>query len=355
LTDTIRKNYDSAVMTALSEPGKTGAVTLADIARLAGVSPITASRALRSHAIVAPATRERVLVAAAQLGYVPNLLARGLVQNRTATVGVVVLELSNPFFVPMLSAVERIAATRGFLVVVGESGRDPDKERRYIEQFQQLRIGGIIVTTAARQSDHLAGARAGGTPVVLMARRWDEGDYVSADHVEAGRLVATHLLSRGYRRIGLVWTYEPQNTAIEERILGIRRVLAEAGVEVKPEWDLRTPATLLEDGMAAADRYLAMTDRPRAVFVSTDRQAMGFVERVVARGVRVPEDIAVVGYDDIPFAACARVPLTTVAIPMRRMGELAAEILFDRLDGVAGTEPRQILLQPELVLRRSSP
>ena len=107
--------------------------------------------------------------------------------------------------------------------------------------------------------------------------------------------------------------------------------------------------------MDAADRYLAMPDRPRAVFVSTDRQAMGFVERLVSQGLRVPEDMAVVGSDDIPFAACARVPLTTVAIPMRRMGELAAEILFDRLDGVAGSGPRQILLQPELIVRASSP
>jgi LacI family transcriptional regulator len=304
---------------------------------------------------VAHATRERVLAAAAELGYVPNLLARGLVQNRTATVGVVVLELSNPFFVPMLSAVESIAAKRGFLVVVGESGRDPDKERRYIEQFQQLRIGGIIVTTASRRVDHLAAARAGGTPVVLMARRWGEGDYVTADHVEAGRLVAKHLLARNYGSIGLVWTHEPKNTAIEERILGVRQVLADAGVELPPQWDLRTPTTMLEDGMDAADRYLAMPARPRAVFVSTDRQAMGFVERMVARGVHVPEEMAVVGYDDIPFAACARVPLTTVAIPMRRMGELAAEILFDRLDGIAGAEPRKILLQPELVVRASSP
>jgi LacI family transcriptional regulator len=342
-------------MTALSEQGKSGAITLADIARRAGVSPITASRALRSNAVVAQATRARVLAAAAELGYVPNLLARGLVQNRTATVGVVVLELSNPFFVPMLSAVETVAAKRGFLVVVGESGRDPDKERRYIEQFQQLRIGGIIVTTASCRFDHLAAARAGGTPVVLMARRWDEGDYVTADHVEAGRLVGKHLLARNYRRTGLVWTYEPENTAIEERIHGVREVLADAGVELPERWNLRTPTTLLEDGMDAADRFLAMTDRPRAVFVSTDRQAMGFVERLVSQGLRVPEDMAVVGYDDIPFAACARVPLTTVAIPMRRMGDLAAEILFNRLDGVAGASPRQILLQPELIVRASSP
>jgi LacI family transcriptional regulator len=107
--------------------------------------------------------------------------------------------------------------------------------------------------------------------------------------------------------------------------------------------------------MEAADRFLAMADRPRAVFVSTDRQAMGFVERVVSQGVRVPEDLAIVGYDDIPFAACARVPLTTVAIPMRRMGELAAELLFDRMEGKGPRESQQTLLAPELVIRASCP
>lgn len=342
-------------MTALSEDGRSGSITLTDIANKAGVSPITASRALRGSSLVARATRERVLAVAAELGYAPNLLARGLVQNRTATVGVVILELANPFFAPMVSAVETVAAKRGFLVVVGESGRDQEGERRYLEQFQQLRIGGIIVTPATRDLTHLAAARGGGTPVVAMARRWEAGDYVTADNVEGGRLVGRHLLARGHRRIGLISPEEPENSAMQDRVHGFREVLASAGVSVPPSWDIRTRQTLIEDGMEAADRLLLLPDRPSAIFVTTDRKAMGVIHRLRERGVRVPEDVAVVGYDDIPFAACAEVPLTTAAIPMRRIGELAAEILFDRLDGVGGDEHRQVLLLPELIIRASSP
>lgn len=342
-------------MTALSEPRRAGAVTLADIARRARVSLITASRALRSGQLVAPATRERVLAAAVELGYAPNLLARGLVQNRTSTVGVVIHELANPFFAPLVSAVEAVAAKRGFLVVIGESGQDEAVERRYVERFQQLRIGGMIVTSATSRVDHLIAARTGGIPVVVMARRWEEGDYVTIDNVTGGQLVARHLLARGYRRIGLIRSADPDNTAIQERVLGFREVLASAGVTVPDRWDIRTQRTRIEDGMDAADRIVALADRPAGVFITTDRKAMGVVHRLLDRGLRIPEDIAIVGYDDIAYAACAQVPLTTVAIPMRRLGELSAEILFDRLDGVGPGEHRQVLLTPELVIRASSP
>ena len=348
-------NYDNAIMTSLSASGRTGQVTLVDIARRAGVSTITASRALRASSPVARATRERVLAAAAELGYAPNLLARGLVQNRTSTVGVVILELANPFFAPMVSAIETVAAKRGFLVVIGESGHDEEGERRYVERFQQLRIGGIIITPASTRVDHLVAAHAGGTPIVVMARRWEGGDYVTADNLTGGRLVARHFLSRGHRQIGLVRPEDPENNAIQDRVLGFREHLASAGVHLPDQWDFRTQRTLIEDGMEAADRILALSDRPSALFVTTDRQAMGVIHRLLEGGLPIPGDIAVVGYDDIPYAACTQVPLTTVAIPMRRMGQLSAEILFDRLDGVRPSEPRQELVPPELVIRASSP
>jgi LacI family transcriptional regulator len=340
----------------LGQSRLSGSVTLADIARRARVSPITASRALRHASLVAGPTRERVLRAAADLGYTPNLLARGLVQNRTATVGVVILDLANPFFAPMVSAIEAVAAKRGFLVVIGESGREAEWERRHVERFQQLRIGGLIVTPLTPRVEHLGAARAAGTPVVVLARVWDAGDYVTADNVEGGGLVARHLVARGHRRAGLVRPAEPGNTAIEARARGYRAVLDAAGVPLAAAWELETPGTLVEDGIDAADRLLALpAPRPTAVFATTDRQAMGLVHRLVEWGVRVPDDVAVVGYDDIPYAACTRVPLTTVEVPMRRMGELAAEILFDRLDGTGPEAPRQVRLPPRLMVRASCP
>ena len=330
-------------------------VTLADVARRAGVSLITASRALRGSDLVAKATRDRILTVGAELGYTPNLLARGLVQNRTAAVGIVILELANPFFAPMVSGIQAVSAKRGFLVVTGESGRDEVEERRYIEQFQQLRIGGIIVSPVTSRLDHLWEARANGTPVVVMARRWEDGDYVATDDVKGGDLAARHLLERGHRRIGIVQLEDPDHTPVQARVLGFRQVLAAAGVTVHESWDLKVSGALIEHGVEAADRLLLLAERPTALFVTSDRKALGVVHRLLERGVRVPEDVAVVGYDDIPYAACAQVPLTTVAVPKRPVGEMSAELLFDRIEGVAPAELRQILLPPELVVRASSP
>lgn len=330
-------------------------VTLAHVARRAGVSLITASRAFSGGDLVAKATRDRILAAGAELGYTPNLLARGLVQNRTAAVGIVILELANPFFAPMVSGIQAVSAKRGFLVVTGESGRDEVEERRYIEQFQQLRIGGIIVSPVTSRLDHLWEARAGGTPVVVMARRWEDGDYVATDDVKGGELAARHLLEREHRRIGIVQLGDPDHTPVQARVLGFRQVLAAAGVTVHESWDLKVSGALIEHGVEAANRLLVLPERPTALFVTSDRKALGVVHRLLARGVRVPEDVAVVGYDDIPYAACAQVPLTTVAVPKRPVGEMSAEILFDRIEGVAPAEPRQILLPPELVVRESCP
>jgi len=342
-------------MTALSHPRKSGPVRMEDVARRAGVSPITVSRALREGTVVARTTRERVLATAAKLGYTPNLLARGLVKNRTATVGVVIVEVANPFFAPMVSAVETVAARRGFLVVIGESARNEAWERKYVERFRQMRVGGIIVSPARKRPEYLTAARKVGTPVVVMSRRWEEGDYVTADNAAGGRMVARHLLSRGHRRIGLVAHVGPMDTSFEDRLRSFRQVLASAGVSVPSLWDVRTKTTGIEDGLDAGDQILALSRRPTAIFATTDRMAMGLIQRLLARGVRVPEDIAVVGYDDIPFAACSQVPLTTVSIPVRQVGELAAELLFDRMEGKGPRERRQVLLSPEFMIRASCP
>jgi DNA-binding LacI/PurR family transcriptional regulator len=193
--------------------------------------------------------------------------------------------------------------------------------------------------------------RAVGIPVVVLARRWKQGDFVSVDNEEGGRLAARHLLSRGHRRVAIAFSDNPENTAVQDRVLGFRETLAADGVAIPNEWDLRTPRTSFEDGDVAAERLLACRKRPSAV---TDRMAMALISRLLERGVRVPEDIAVVGFDDMPYARYAQMPLTTVSIPIRHMGELAASILFEQLDGRVNKR-HQVLLQPSLVPRVSCP
>jgi LacI family transcriptional regulator len=343
---------DNAYMKTLSLKTKT---TLAAVARQAGVSIVTASRALNANPLVAKATRDRILAAQTALGYTPNLLARGLVTNRTATVGVVIPELANPFFGPMVSAIESIAAKRRFLTIVGESRREEAEERLYVDQFRQFRIGGVVVSPATTHLEHLVAARAAGIPVIVMAWPWSDGDYVATDDVQGGRLAAQHLLARGHRRIGIVRMAKPEHAPIQARIHGFRDVLASADTSVRDTWNLQLPGTQIEDGIAAADRVLALRTRPTALFVSSDRIAIGLIHRLLARGIRVPEDIALVGYDDIPYAMAAQVPLTTVAVPKRSLGERAANLLFQRYDDKGSAKPRQILLPPELVVRASCP
>ena len=332
-----------------------GRVTLRAVASRARVSVVTASRALNNHPLVAAATHKRVLRASAALGYVPNLLARGLVTDRTRTVGVILLELANPFFAELVSGIQAMAAKREYLVVIGESGRSAEEERRCLAQFQQFRIGGLLITPVESRLDHLLAARGAGTPTVVMGRRWPAGDFVSADDVEGGRLAARHILTREHRRVAIVRRGDPHHRPGHDIFTGFRAVLSKAGVALRDDWDIRVADGQVTDGIRAADALLTQRQRPTAVFATSDRLAVGLVHGFHARGVRVPEDVGVVGYDNIPWGEYCRVPLTTVAVPKRGVGEVAAGLLFDRHDTDDVERPRQILLPPDLVIRASLP
>jgi DNA-binding LacI/PurR family transcriptional regulator len=163
------------------------------------------------------------------------------------------------------------------------------------------------------------------------------------------------MLRRGHRRIGLATRVGPMDTSFEDGVRGFRQVLGAAGASVPPVWDVRTTATGIDDGVDAADQILAIPKRPTAIFATTDRLAMGLIPRLLEHGVRVPEDIAVVCYDGIPFAACSQLPLTTVGIPVRQVGQGAAELLFDRMEGKELRERQRMLIGPEFMVRASCP
>jgi LacI family transcriptional regulator len=190
--------------------------------------------------------------------------------------------------------------------------------------------------------------------VVVIARQWAEGDYVSVDNVATGRMVAQHLLRLGHRRIACVYLREPGHTAVRERLAGFTTALSEAGVENPPEYLIETSSLRVEEGIRAADAFLKISPRPDAAFVISDVMAVGFVDRLLSLGVRVPQEVAVVGHDDIRYSAFLKVPLTTVALPKHEIGQIAAEILLDRTQGhLPANAWRQVLLQPELIIRAS--
>jgi len=308
-------------------------VTMNDVARKAGVSAITVSRAFAGTAPVAGPTRQRILAAAEELGYVPHLLARGLARGRSTMIGVLVNELSNPFYTPPIDAIQAVAHDKNYMLVIAQSLRQPAVEIECVRQFREIRVAGLIVVPVAPQSDHLVHLRSQGTAVVAMSRVWPQGDYVAVDDVAGGHMAGEHLVQLGHQHIGCLALDDPTHSGIRARVQGLRQ----------------------ENGLQAADAFLALSEPPAAVFVTSDRLAMGFMQGLLNKGVRIPDDIAIVGYDDILYAEVLSVPLTTIALPKYEMGQRAAQILFDRIEhGATADDLRQVLLPPQLVVRASS-
>lgn len=331
-------------------------VTIKDVARKAGVSIVTVSRAFSNTHPVAEATRRKIFEAAEELGYVPHLMARALVSKHTPMIGVMIIDLSNPFFAPIVDAVQEVAWQEGYMAVFNQSKYQLQLEETSIEQFRQMRMAGILIVSVLPDMKHLQRLRQEGMNVVALARRWDEGDYVAVDYFVGGQMAGQHLIRLGHRQIACVAHAEHFRGGLWSRIQGFRAALEDSeGPGFSEDWMIWTEAVGVAEGMRAADVVLALPQRPTAAFVTADHLAVGFVHRLRQQGVRVPEDVAVVSHDDIRYAEFMEVPLTTVALPKYEIGRQAAQILFERIkEGRPQAEDlRQILLKPELVVRTS--
>jgi len=329
-------------------------VTVRDVAREAGVSPITVSRAYSGTHPVAEETRNKIFKVAEEMGYAPDLLARALAQKQSPMLGVVVLELSNPFFAPIIDAIQAEARKNNYMVIVSQSERQESLEHVSLNQFRQLSVAGILVSPVSSDLEYLSELSAKGTEVVVIARQWEQGNFVTVDDYLGGRIVGEHLTKLGHRQIGCVALDEPENTALQARLRGFQDAIEEAGGALQGECIILTETLRTDQGLHAADAFLELPQRPTAVFVTADRLAIGFLHRLRQRGIRIPEDVAVVGYDDIRYSEFLEVPLTTVALPKYEMGQKATQILFDALKSETNDDgPQQILLEPKLIVRES--
>ncbi len=328
--------------------------TLKDVARKAGVSPITVSRVYSGTHPVAEATRRKIIAVADDLGYVPHLMARALVSQHNPMIGIVVIDLANPFFTPVIDAVQEVAQQAGYLTVINQSKFQPALEIASLDHFRQMRLAGVLPVSVAPNLHHLQRLRETGVSVVSLARRWDEGDYVAVDHFAGGYLAGQHLCRLGHRKLACVATRHALS-ASQEKLAGFRAALREHAITLAPEQILWSSEVQVAEGTRCADALLAQTDRPTAVFVTADHQAVGFLHRLRQRGVRVPEDVAIVGHDDITYAEFLEVPLTTVALPKYELGCQAAQILLVRIQTWDNLDAgfQQILLKPHLIIRAS--
>jgi LacI family transcriptional regulator len=324
-------------------------VGIREVARHAGVSNATVSNVLNRPGVVAPATRQRVLAAIEELGFVRNESARQLRAGSSRVIAYVVLDAANPFFTDVARGVEDAAREAGLALFLCNSASDDGREREYLELLHEQRVEGILITPvdAERLTDR-------GTPVVLVDRE-SNGTYcsVAVDDVLGGELAVTHLIENGHRRIAMIGG--PLSIQqVRDRREGAMRALANAGLPADALTFLETRGLQVSEGRGAGERLVGLpaSRRPTAAFCANDLLALGLLQSMTQQGLKVPDDLAVVGYDDIEFAAAAAVPLTSVRQPREQLGRTAATLLL--AENEPDHEHRHVKFQPELVVRASS-
>ena len=337
--------------------GRPPVVTLRDVAARAGVHPSTASRALnaRTHDAVNPATVERVRAAAVTLGYRPNSLARSLRTKRTLTIGMVVPDLTNPLFPPIARGIEDRLNDAGYTLILANTDDDSDREHAVLEALSGRRIDGLVLATARRTSRTVDEVRAAGLPVVLVNRGSDDPGVSSVtgdDHTGIG-LAVRHLLELGHRRIAYVGgsTEAPTGLVRYQSFVSWMQSAAEAEFDS----DLVALATSFreETGAEAFAELLARGVEFTAAVTGNDLIALGCYDVARERGLRVPADISVVGYNDIRFCDKFDPPLTTIRIPLYQVGVKAAELMLEAISTPDPT-PVSVRLSPSLVVRSST-
>ena len=335
------------------------AIGIKDVAKAAGVSVGTVSNTFNRPQSVAPETRERIHAVVQRLGYVRSESARQLRSGSSRIIGLLVLDMGNPFFVEVARGAERAARDAGLGVMVCNTAQSPAKEAEYIELFIEQRVRGVLVTPADPTGHTLAPLRRHGIPHVMVDRlaEQSQGCSVSVDDVAGGALAAGHLLAQGHRRIAYV--SGPQHLQqIKDRRTGALQAIAAAGLPAETLTEIPTQHLDIAGGRDAAARLLGLPDRPTAVFCANDLMAVGLQQALFSAGVKVPDEMAIVGYDDIDFASATAVPLTSVRQPSADMGRLAAGLLLQEVSAddetETGHEHRHVVLQPELVVRASS-
>ena len=302
---------------------------------------------------MSPELAQRVLDAASELGYTPDGRARSLRMRRTQTIGLIVPDV-NPFFAELARIIEDHGFGAGYTTILGNADGHPERERKYLETLISNRVGGLILASTLHDADALAVlVERSGTPAVLVDREFalPGVDVVLADSFGGGYAVTRHLLDLGHTHIACITG--PELTPSGARTAGYLQALAEAGIEPRPEWiargDFEYPG-----GQAAMTEILASGDGVTAVFAANDLMAMGAIGTLRERGLRVPADVSVVGFDDAFPAALISPPLTTVRQPLAEIGTTAVALLLARMRGDADARPERRLLATELVVREST-
>jgi LacI family transcriptional regulator len=328
--------------------------TIRDVAHVAGVSPMTVSRVISGSARVRPETRHRVERAIATLGYVPNHLARGLTQQKTGTVGLIVPDVADPFFTLILRGAADVARRADYRVILCNTDGDLEREDGYLEDMVAHRVEGVLIAPVCdRSRSNLRRLTAHSVPFVLIDRSIPgiECDLVQGDSVGGARQLVEHLLGLGHRRIAHVTETQEVSTA-RDRLRGYQEALERAGIPFVPALVIEGSATVA-GGYQAARKLLARSTRLDAIFAVNNLAAVGTVRALQEHGLDIPGDIAVACFDDIELAAMLQPFLTVMAQPAETFGTIAAQLLLDRIAGRGGARRRRVVLPADLTVRIS--
>lgn len=328
--------------------------TMRDVAVRAGVSVSTVSHVMNGTRVVAGGTEERVRAAVAELGYRENLLAKGLKTRRTFTIGLLISDIQNPFFTSVVRGVEDAALRRGYHVFLCNTDENSKREEEYIIELGKKRVDGLIVASTAPRHNHAQRLREEDAPFVFMDRVVEsiEADAVRVNNRAGMRLAAEHLVELGHARVGMV--SGPLDLATGyERYHGLREALEDLGVGLDDSL-VRFGDFMTTSGQRGAAELLGLDSPPTALVTANNQMTLGAMLAVRQLGVKVPDELSLVGFDDVEWGPVADPPLTAVAQPTYDLGHGAAEMLLDRIEGVADEGPHVRLLDPWLVARGST-
>jgi len=325
-----------------------------DVAKRAGVAPITVSRCINNSGYCSEETRARVEVAVAELGFVPNRLASGLRSRRTETLALVLTDITNPFSTTIARGVEDITSEAGYTVIFCNTDESVSKEKMYLQMLLEKRVDGILLVPALSGLDSVALIKKQGTPIVVLDRRLPElmTDVVRCDSEGGAYELTRLLLSLGHREIAILNGPKDVSTS-EDRLAGYRRALTEAGIPTNSKHEYYG-AFNQESGFEMTRKVLAEAQKPTALFAANNFIAFGALKALQELELRVPEDITVVGFDDLPSALVTFPFLTVAAQPAYEMGRRAIEILLKKLDEGPSDQYQEVVLPAEIVIRQSS-
>lgn len=327
--------------------------TIRDVAKHAQVSVATVSAVLNKSKYVSASLAERVRRSAEELAYRPNSVARSLKTQRTQVLGLILSDITNPFFTTMVRAVEDTARGHGYTLLLGNTDEQGAKEEAYVELLRSRRVDGLILVASAGEHAYLPELLRHALPVVCVDRSLAHlgVDSVLTDNVLGAYQAVEHLLALGHRRIGIVAGIA-QITSTDQRLAGYRQAFAERGVVPDPAL-IRFSDSTIAGGERDAAALLACADPPTALFTTNNQMTIGALRAIYAHGLRCPEDIALVGFDDFEWADVFRPRLTTVRQPVYELGRAVTRLLIKRIAGQRTGPAREVILPPTLIVRES--